>query len=147
MMRTRTVLRVIAFCAVIGAAALAYSGMRSAEGAAAGAQDPIQLDRRISMLEQRLYSIESRISSVEQQVIVAQRSTPSQAGRDPLVDLLRSEVEALKIRIREIECGLVHVDERTLPAAEKDARKRAGARPSDPCRLDPETPVKLSTRP
>lgn len=147
MLTIRTGLRVMIFCAAIGAAALAYSGRLSAEGAAAGAQDVIQLDRRISMLEQRLYSIESRISGVEQQLIVSRRSTPTQTGRDPLVDLLRSEVEALKLRVRELECGLVHLDERTLSAGEKDARKRAGARTTDPCRLDPETPVKLTARP
>lgn len=147
MRTTRRVLWAIAFTAVLAIAAGAYRGRSYAGAAEAGAQDVIQLDRRISLLEQRLYSIESQLRSVEQQTRAAQRSTPSQAPRDPLLDLLRSEVEALKLRVRELECGLVHVDERTLSASAKEGRKRAGTQPADPCRLNPETPVKLTTRP
>jgi hypothetical protein len=51
-------------------------------------------------------------------------------------------LEAVKGRLRELECGLVHLDERTLPASAK-ARQ---TEPRDPCRLNPETPVRLSTR-
>ena len=78
-------------------------------------QDTLILERRLSTLEQRLYGIESNISRLEQQLYTAQRSTPSpvspQASRDPEVSLLRSEVELLKGRVRELECGVVHLDE------------------------------------
>ena len=102
-------------------------------------QDPGSLDRRISMLEQRFYRLESSMTRLEQ-VIVSQRSTPAPSGRDQDVQLLRQEVEGLKLRLNEIECGLVKVDERTTPA---NARKDA----DDQCRLNPNSRVRLSTRP
>jgi hypothetical protein len=107
-----------------------------------GAQDALQLDRRISTLEQRLYTIESRISGIEQQVIQSRPSTPSGAVRDPLVDQLRSEMSLLRERVRELECEMVKVDERTLSEAAK--KNRAGAK--DPCRQNPQSPVRLTTR-
>lgn len=102
-------------------------------------QDPGSLDRRISMLEQRFYRLESSMTRLEQ-VVVSQRSTPAPSGRDQDVLLMRQELEGLKLRMNEIECGLVKLDERTTPA---DARKRD----NDQCRLNPNSPVRLSTRP
>ena len=102
-------------------------------------QDPGSLDRRISMLEQRFYRLESSMTRLEQ-VVVSQRSTPAPSGRDQDVLLMRQELEGLKLRMNEIECGLVKLDERTTPA---NARKRE----NDQCRLDPNSPVRLSTRP
>ena len=108
-------------------------------------QDTLILERRLSTLEQRLYGIESNISRLEQQLYTAQRSTPSpvspQASRDPEVSLLRSEVELLKGRVRELECGVVHLDERTLPASKRRAA------PKDVCRQNLDAPVQLSMRP
>jgi hypothetical protein len=106
------------------------------------AQDTLQLDRRISTLEQRLYTIESRISGIEQQVIQTRNSTPSGPVRDPLLDQLRSETSLLRERVRELECALVKIDERTLSEAAK--KTRAGAK--DPCRQNPQSPVRLTTR-
>lgn len=107
----------------------------------AEAQDPASLDRRISMLEQRFYTFQSSITRLEQ-IVVNQRSTPAPSGRDPQVELLRQEVEGMKLRLNEIECGLVKLDERTTPA-NATTRKRDG----DPCRLNPTSPLRLSTRP
>ena len=107
----------------------------------ANTQDPAGLDRRISMLEQRFYIIQASISRLEQ-VVVNQRSTPAPSGRDPQVEILRQEVEGMKLRLNEIECGLVKLDERTT-AASASTRRRDG----DPCRLNPNSPVRLSTRP
>ena len=133
---------ILVFCAVVATGVEAYRGKKSSEPA----QDVIGLDRRISSLEQRLYSIESNINRLQQQAIGSMRSAPSQTGRDPEVDRLRSEVELLNARVRELECGVVHLDERTLSAAAKEARGRAGAQSKDPCWLNPETPVRLSSR-
>lgn len=102
-------------------------------------QDPGSLDRRISMLEQRFYTFQSSLSRLEQ-LVVNQRSTPAPSSRDTQLELLRQEVEGLKLRLNEIDCGLVKLDERTTPAA---TRKRDG----DPCRLNPSSPLNLSTRP
>lgn len=105
----------------------------------AATQDPASLDRRISMLEQRFYRLESSMTRLEQ-VVVSQRSTAASSGRDQDVQLMRQELEGLKLRMNEIECGLVKLDERTTPA---NARKDTG----DQCRLNPNTRLRLSTRP
>src|SRR5262249_51568492 len=108
-------------------------------------QDTFNLERRISAVEQRLYGIESNISRLEQQLYTSQRSTPSpvspQLQRDPEVTLLRNELELLKGRVRELECGVVHLDERTLPASKRHAASK------DVCRQNFDAPVQLSMRP
>ena len=105
----------------------------------AATQDPGSLDRRISMLEQRFFRLESSMTRLEQ-VVVSQRSVPAPSGREQDVQLMRQELEGLKLRLNEIECGLVKLDERTTPA---NARKGD----DDQCRLNPNTRVRLSTRP
>ena len=102
-------------------------------------QDPASLDRRISMIEQRFFQLESRMNRLEQ-VVVAQRSAQVPSGRDQEVELMRQEIEGLKLRLNEIDCGLVKLDERTTPA---NARKAN----DDQCRLNPSSPLRLSTRP
>jgi uncharacterized coiled-coil protein SlyX len=138
---TRIILLTLAFCALVVTAVGAYRESPSSRPEPGG-QDALQLDRRISALEQRLYTIESRISGIEQQVIQSRPSTPSGAVRDPLVDQLRSEMSLLRERVRELECEMVKVDERTLSEAAK--KNRAGAK--DPCRQNPQSPVRLTTR-
>jgi chromosome segregation ATPase len=122
-----------------------YRG-RAGEVPAEGAQDAVYLDRRISMLETRLSSIESSLRNVQQQAMASERSTATQPARDPEVMLLRSEVEILNSRLRELECALVRLDERTLSPAAREARKRTAAQPADPCRVNPDTPIQLSPR-
>ena len=109
-------------------------------------QDVRTLDRRISLLEQRLYSIESSISRLQQSAL-SQREPISQPGvRDPEINLIRGEIQSLQLRLNELECGLIKLDERTTISV-RDTRKRAGAKPTDPCRLNPDAPLRLSTRP
>ena len=137
---------VIVVCVALGAAAKS-----STDPTPPMAQDTVVLDRRLNMLEQRFYSMESRMSRLEQQMSMLQRvvpaPTPTQPMRDPMTDLLRNEVESMKVRIGELECGILRLDERTLSVATKEARRRAGPQPKDPCRLNVEAPVKLSMRP
>ena len=137
---------ILAFCAIVATAAEAYRERPIPEPAPTAAQDVIGLDRRMSSLEQRLYTIESSISRLQQQAMTSNRSTPTQTARDPEIDRLLSEVTILTARVRELECGLAHLDERTLSASAKEARRRAGAQSKDPCRLDADAPVRLSTR-
>lgn len=108
-------------------------------------QDPSSLDRRISMLEQRFYSIESSISRLQQYVATQrpQVSQPSPVTNDRELSLMREELQRLTLRMAEIECGLIKLDERTTPAA----RRNPTAKSNDPCRLTPDTPVRLSTHP
>jgi predicted RNase H-like nuclease (RuvC/YqgF family) len=132
---------VILLFAVIGV--LASNSRGSSATAAVESQDPSSLDRRISLLEQRFYTIESNISRL-QQYMATQRPSISQPGvSDREVSLMRDEIQRLTLRMNEVECGLSKLDERTTPAA----RRNQTAKTNDPCRLNPETPVRLSTRP
>jgi hypothetical protein len=130
-------------CGLLLAALVAHTGGTSSTKADAAAQDVMSLDRRISTLEQRFYTIESNINQLQQRVQYAQRppvsSTPT---RDPEVDRLQSELSLLQSRLSEVECALLKLDERTLPAASRAAR----AKPNDPCRAQPNAPVQLSSR-
>ena len=127
---------VVVLCGVIGV-------MASISRGNSATQDPGSLDRRLSLLEQRFYSIESNISRL-QQYVATQRppiSQPSTSDRDLI--LMREEVQRLELRMAEIECGLIKLDERTTPAT----RRNAATKSNDPCRLTPDTPVRLSTHP
>ena len=108
-------------------------------------QDPASLDRRISMLEQRFYTLETSMNRL-QQVLASQRSTRSSSSvSDRDVDQLQAEVQRLQLRLNEVECGLAKLDERTATAS---GNRRSGeARPADPCRQNPGTPLRLPTRP
>ena len=132
------VMLIVVLCGVIGVMASSSRG-----SSASNTQDVSSLDRRISLLEQRFYSVESSISRL-QQYIAAQRppvSQPSTSDRELI--MIREEIQRLTLRMAEIECGLIKLDERTTPAARRNQTSRA----NDPCRLTPETPVRLSTRP
>jgi hypothetical protein len=138
----------IVLCAVIGVMANAYPGMSSSElEGMTGFQDVRSLDRRISSLEQRLYSIEVSINRLEQSAI-SQRTPPLQPGaRDQEISLMRVEFQRLLLRLGEIECALVKLDERTITSTIREAGKSAGAKTADPCRSNPATPLRLSNRP
>jgi len=128
-------------CAVIGVMATISRG--NSATAATEPQDVSSLDRRISLLEQRFYSIESSISRL-QTYMAAQRppiSQPSTSDRD--VILMREEIQRLSLRLTELECGLSKLDERTTPANRRNTTDKS----NDPCRVNPETPVRLSARP
>jgi hypothetical protein len=114
--------------------------------AAAPAQDTTRIESRLSQLEQRLYSIEVNIRGLEQQSRIS-GITPGRTERDTEVSLLRAEAEVLRGRLAEVECGLAKVDERTLSAAAREARRKSGASASDPCRLNADAPLRLSARP
>jgi len=109
-------------------------------------QDVRGLDRRISTLEQRLFSIESSISQLQQSAFAQRSTVPQSNARDLEINLIRADMQALQLRINEIECGLLKLDERTTVSA-RDNRRSSGARPTDHCRLNPATPLRLSTRP
>ena len=141
----------IVICGAIGAAAKGYTLTASTDPTPPMAQDVVMLDRRINMLEQRFYSIESRMNRLEQQMSMLQRVVPTPTPiptptRDPETDLLRSETATLKARVGELECGILRLDERTLSVGAKETRRRAGGQPKDPCRVNPDVPVKLSAR-
>ena len=133
-------------CALAVTATMAHRGKASLEAEPSSAQDTLQLDRRISSLEQRLYTLESNINQLRQQAMITRQSPVTPSSRDPEVERLRSEIQLLQERVREVECAAAKLDERTLSPAAREAR-RAGGQAADPCRLRPETPVQLSGRP
>jgi predicted RNase H-like nuclease (RuvC/YqgF family) len=132
------------------AAGTAYAWKPSAgNGEAAIAsppQDVTRIESRLSLLEQRFYSIETSIRSLEQQSRLSSAAS-GRTTRDPEISLLRTEVETLRRRLAELECGLAKVDERTLNATARDARRRSTGATTDPCRLNPDTPLRLPLRP
>jgi len=125
---------VVLLCAVIGVMASISRGNNAT-------QDPSSLDRRLSLLEQRFYSVESSVNRL-QQYVATQRSPisqPTTSDRDLI--LMREEIQRLSLRVSELECGLVKLDERTT------TRRSTADKPSDPCRLNTDTAVRLSARP
>jgi hypothetical protein len=125
---------------VIGilATVIVINMVRGASGAEP--QDPAGLDRRISMLEQRFYRLETSVSRLEQYAS-SQRSTGSSSDRG--VDQLSQEVQRLQLRLNEVECGLLKLDERTGAGN----RRSGEARPADPCRQNTGLPLRLPSRP
>ncbi len=127
---------VIVLCAVIGVMASISRGNNAT-------QDPSSLDRRLSLLEQRFYSLESSISRLQQYVATQRPSVSQPSTSDRELSLMREELQRLTLRMAEIDCGLIKLDERTTPAA----RRNPTAKSNDPCRLNPDQAVRLSTHP
>jgi hypothetical protein len=137
----------VILCTAIAVLANFYpvSGSTSGTGTA-GSQDVMSLDRRISFLEQRFYTIESRMHQLEQFSRAPSPITQPTAS-DQEINLLRTQIQTLQLQLSEIECGLVKLDERTTSATVREARKNSGVSSSDPCRLNPTAPIRLSKRP
>lgn len=110
------------------------------------AQDVIRLETRINQLEQRLYTMEASIRSIEQQTRIAgaQSRGGGAVSADEFARLI-AHLQALQVRVMEDECALAKLDERTLSAAQRDARRKSGA-PMDPCRNNYEAPLRLPER-
>jgi hypothetical protein len=97
------------------------------------------------MLEQRFYQLETSMNRL-QQAVTSQRSTGSSSSdlRDREVDQLRQEMQRLQLRLTEVECGLLRLDERTTASTN---RRGGETRTTDPCRQNPGLPLRLPTRP
>lgn len=103
-------------------------------------QDIIRLETRVNQLEQRLYSIDTNLRRLEQQSRSG-GATPAGVSQQE-VELLRSQIQSLQLRMVEHECALAKLDERTLAPAMRDARRKSGVR-NDQCRADVNTPLRL----
>src|SRR6202008_607468 len=126
-------LLVLVLCVVVGTVASVSRGKSAAE-----TQDVSSLDRRISLLEQRFYQVESSINRL-QTYMASQRppvSSPNTSDRD--VILLREDIQRLSLRLPDVECGLVKLDERT------PSRRSTAQKSDDPCRANVDTPLRLS---
>jgi hypothetical protein len=138
---------VVALVTLLLAAVAAFGGRAelSTGKATVLPQDVIRLESRINQLEQRLYSMDINIRGLEQQIRLSTNApVSSRSARDPELLLLRTEVETLRQRLSEIACGLLRVDERTLTPAAREARRKTTLDNPDPCRLNVNTPLRLS---
>ncbi len=108
-------------------------------------QDPF-LSRRMDQIESRFYSIESRLDRVES----ATRSTlsiPSVTRTDDQeIRFLQQQIESLRTRVGELECGVLRLDERTLASSARSTRKH-GTPNAELCRRETGLPITLSARP
>jgi hypothetical protein len=138
---------VLTLLAAAAASNAGWPGSPPGEAATPAPQDVIRLESRLGRVEQRLYTIESSIRGLEQQSRVSAAAPGAPVARATEVGLLRSEVDALRGRLAEVECGLARVDERTLTPAAREERRKSPAGAADPCRLDAEAPVRLTARP
>lgn len=107
-------------------------------------QEVFRLETRINQMEQRLIQIDTSIRGLQQQFrLGAGAASGGVSAQD--VQLLRTQIQALQIRLAEDECALAKLDERTLSPAMRNSRRQSGVR-SDPCRVNVETPVRLPER-
>ena len=104
-------------------------------------QDVIRLEQRMNQLEQRVFSMDTTLRNIEQQSRLGSVTRRGVTGED-LVQL-RSELQALQQRVSDHECALAKLDERTLAPAMRTPRRKPA---NDPCRLNSETPIQLSSR-
>ncbi|MBV9215051.1 MAG: hypothetical protein JO053_02655 [Acidobacteria bacterium] len=104
------------------------------------------LSRRIDQVEQRFYSVESRLNRLESEAgrsTILSSQTPN--TNDVELQFLRTQVDGLRTRVGELECGVLRLDERTLSPGVRAAHKQSTR--LDPCRQDPSSQVQLSARP
>jgi|SRR5207253_11477933 len=134
-LRTLLPALIVALCAMVGISARAYFPGTDA----ASTQNIAGLESSVRSLEQRLNFIETRISRLEQQSVLNSTPQASSTRNELQFDLLQRQIATLQGQITEIECGLAKLDERTLPP-----RVRA-ERINDPCRLNPDVPLRLAT--
>ena len=138
------------FFAVIGGAAVIYCVYTTVFGAntqPVEAQNDRYLESRLNQIEQRFYMVESRLNRIEQDAITRRlpTTTTAQDTRSQDINLLQNELTGFRLRLGEVECGLLKLDERTLTAAKRLAGRSVTG--SDRCRQDWSSPVLLSARP
>ena len=106
-------------------------------------QDVIRLETRLNQMEQRLYSIDTSLRNLEQQSRLG--NSTSRGSSAPEVEILRSQIQTLQLRLAEDECALAKLDERTLSQTVRNSKRPSGGR-TDPCRMNFDTPLRLPDR-
>lgn len=139
--------RMLLVVTVAGVAFVALYKIAVAAGvnsAPAPQQEVMRLETRINQLEQRLYSIDSSIRNLEQQSRLGGGAAARGVSAQDL-EMLRSQIQALQLRLVEDECALARLDERTLSPAMRNSRRQSGVR-GDPCRVNVDAPLRLPER-
>ena len=149
MTKVKTWITASAIVALIVAAVMVnvFSTRASADVIMRSPQDIQSLDRRLSMVEQRFFLIETRISRIEQQLTVNQRTSQTSQQNNLDAELIRREIETLKAQVGAVSCGLATLDERTLSIAARQSERSNNNRAADPCRMNPDAPLRLFARP
>lgn len=130
--------RILYFVAIAALALSVYNTLFMASHPAS-AQNDMFLSRRIDQVEQRFYSLESRLNRLES--VRPAVSSPTIADTNNIeLQFLRTQLDGLRTRVGELECGVLRLDERTTVPARR-------MKSSEPCRRDPAAVVQLSARP
>ena len=137
--------RVKTLLAVAGMAVLVYGAFGNLAGSGVQrveAQSDVFLSRRIDQVEQRFYSLESRLNRIEMESRQPSIVNPRPTGNEVELQYLRTQIDSLRSRLGEAECGLLKLDERTLTAAQRRSTSAA-----EPCRRNWGERIMLSVRP
>ena len=141
--RGKSRLSAVAIISVVGLAGICMFRISSAariDYSPSSQQEVLRLENRVNQMELRLYAIETSVRNLEQQSRRATVSPPA-ANREDWAGL-RSEIQVLQQRLLTDECALAKLDERTLPADTRAARKKSGV-VNYPCRMNFDTPLRL----
>ena len=138
---------ILVICLLAGAVASSDKRGTAAEPSGPTAQDVTYLSQRLSALEQRFFNLELTINQLLSQVSIAQAPSPAPAG-PPVsreeVGLMRTEIQLLQRQMAEVQCGLLKLDQRTLPP---DSRAQlTPAETAEPCRRLANSPVRITAR-
>ena len=140
----KSTLGILAIVSVIGGIIWMTSGTNSTVSAQT---DPF-LSQRISQIEQRFNQIESRLNRLEIESRLPTVTVPrTTENNETEIRFLRTQIELLQLRLTELECGVVKLDERTLSNAARQARKKSAGNESERCRLNPNEPLQFIARP
>ena len=141
----RRVLFLVCIAALVSVTAFRISSGARNDYEPTSAQDVIRLETRLNQLEQRLYTMEASLRNIEQQARIAGAASRGGSVSAPEFELVRAQLQALQVRVRENECALAKLDERTLTPAMRDARRKSGAA-SDACRTNVDAPLRFPER-
>ena len=135
--------------ACLGAVGLMYCVFATFFGSSTqpvAAQTDRYIESRLTQIEQRFYQLESRLNRVEQDAANRRAGPPSIADtKSQEINLLQNELIGFRLRLGEVECAVLKLDDRTLPASRRMGNR--GDTGSDRCRQDWASPVVLSARP
>ena len=136
--------RALLVTGVAGLALVALFKIALAAGvnnAPAPQQEVFRLETRINQLEQRFIQIDTSIRNLEQQSRLG-AGTAARGVSPQDVEVLRSQIQSLQLRLAEDECALAKLDERTLSPAMRNSRRQSAGR-TDPCRVNVDSPLRL----
>ncbi len=131
--------------ALVGAATIIYNAffIDRLTTKVAAQRDPF-LSQRLSQIEQRYALLEARLNRIEQEARMSSALPPAVDNTDTTLRLFGTRIDLFQQRLADLECGLLRLDERTLPPAARRAGEKAPT--AEPCRANANAPLVLSGR-